>query len=97
MAEYPKAEAKEWAKEKLRGIENVLMPSFKLVKVGEMKGVNRLVRSCLAKQTGNGEMLFLDEAGIQHDVQMCIAHGFYASTVSIEGIHFMMQDMVVRP
>lgn len=97
MAEYKKSEAKEWAKENFRGIENVLMPSFKPVKIREISTMNRVLRSLLAKQMGNGEMLFLDEAGIRHDVQMCITHGFYASTVSVEGIYYMMQDLVVRP
>lgn len=35
MPEYKKSEAKERTKEKFRGIENVLMPSFKPVKIGE--------------------------------------------------------------
>lgn len=79
MAEYKKSEAKEWARESFRGIENVLTPSFKPTDMGE------------------GIMLGLDEAGVRHDVNMSIKHGFFATTVAAEGIHLILQEMVIRP
>ena len=79
MAGYKKSEAKDWAKEKFRGIENVLLPSFMPVDMGI------------------GDMLSLDEEGIRHDVNMCIKHGFFSTTVGAEGIPLFMHDTLIRP
>ena len=41
MANYKKKEAKDWAEENFKGIENVLMPSFKQMEVTEViSGLN---------------------------------------------------------
>lgn len=40
MAEYKKSEAKDWAREKFRGVENVLMPSLKPTDIGVGKMLN---------------------------------------------------------
>lgn len=79
MAIYKKAEAKEWAREKFRGIENVLMPSLREANLGQ------------------GRMLFLDEAGVRHDVNTCVQHGFFSTTVGIEGVPIMLHETVIRP
>lgn len=75
MPEYTKSEAKEWAREKFVGVENVLTPSFK-----NLDG-----------------MLLLDEAGVRHDVRGCIGHGFFASTVGVEGVPLIGHELVLRP
>jgi 4-hydroxy-tetrahydrodipicolinate synthase len=79
VPEYTKSEAKDWAREKFRGIENVLIPSLKPTEMGE------------------GKMLLMDEAGIRYDVNMVARHGFFMTTVACEGIHFMLQEMILRP
>jgi 4-hydroxy-tetrahydrodipicolinate synthase len=57
-ASTSRTEKKQWAQEHLKGMENVLMPSF------------------------SPDFKNLDEAGIRHDVQQSIKHGFCSSTVS---------------
>ncbi len=79
MAEYTKSEAKEWAKEKFRGIENVVTPSFKPANLGD------------------GDMFVLDEPGVRHDVNMCVKHGFFATTVAAEGVPLMLHETILRP
>jgi 4-hydroxy-tetrahydrodipicolinate synthase len=54
MAEYKKSEAKEWAREKFRGLENVLMPSLSTESIDEgtttwnldEEGIRHDVREC---------------------------------------------------
>ncbi|MCX7710977.1 MAG: dihydrodipicolinate synthase family protein [Clostridia bacterium] len=100
MAEYKKSEAKEWAREKFRGIENVLMPSFKEMDVEEaMSGLNvpGLAKKMLSSFFPKGKTFGLDETGVKHDVEMCIKHGFFATTVSLEFIALPNQELILRP
>jgi 4-hydroxy-tetrahydrodipicolinate synthase len=76
--EYTKKEAKDWAREKFHGLENILVPSLKMEKMEE------------------GSMLNMDEEGIRHDVRECKRHKFFMCTAGIEGMPFMMMEMVMR-
>ncbi|MEW5736211.1 MAG: dihydrodipicolinate synthase family protein [Thermodesulfobacteriota bacterium] len=78
MPEYKKNEAKEWARERYRGLENVLLPSLKI------------------EELEDGTTMNLDPAGIRHDMAMCKKHGFFMTTVAIEGLPFMMTEYMVR-
>lgn len=57
-------------------------------------GVENVLMPSFKEQDG---MLMLDEAGIRHDVDVCVAHGFFASTVGIEGVPLMAHDLILRP
>lgn len=78
MPEYTKKEAKEWAREKYRGLENVLLPSLKI------------------EELEDGDTMNLDPEGIRHDMDMCKKHGFFMTTVAIEGLPFLMTEYMVR-
>lgn len=78
MAEYTRAEAKEWARETFRGVENVLTPSLKTEVLPE------------------GSTWNLDEAGIRHDVNECARHGFFMTTLAVEGLPFMLMEYLIR-
>lgn len=100
MAEYKKNEAKEWAREKFRGLENVLTPSFKLSSPEELikqTDIPKLGQKAMGGFFPKGTLYGLDEQGIQHDVEKCIEHGFFSTTVSLEFVSLMNQDMIIRP
>lgn len=100
MANYVKSEAKEWAKEKFIGLENVLTPSFKQCRAEEMleqMNIPKLGRKAIGGIFPKGTLYGLDEDGIRHDVEKCIEHGFFSTTVSLEFVSLINQDMVIRP
>ncbi len=78
MPEYKKSEAKDWARERFHGLENILVPSLKL------------------EEFDGGSSLNMDEEGIRHDVRECRRHKFFMCTAGIEGVPFMMLEMIMR-
>lgn len=57
---------------------------------------NILIPSLKLEVLDEGSMLNMDEDGIRHDVRECKRHKFFMTTAGIEGMPFMMLEMIMR-